>query len=148
MTYAEELRAKGQRIADALERVGGVRLELPPVLGAEKPDRYRNKVQFPVARAEDGVRAGYYRPSSHDVLDVADCLLQPEPSPRLRRAVMEWMERHHVPPPMRRRAGSGLIRHLYVRTNSRGQALCLCWWPMEAGLPCADTSWWQPCAGV
>ena len=44
MTYAEELRAKRQRVADALERVGGVHLELPPVLGAEEPERYRNKV--------------------------------------------------------------------------------------------------------
>ena len=34
LTYAEELRAKGQRIADALERVGGVRLDLPPLLAA------------------------------------------------------------------------------------------------------------------
>ena len=45
----EELAAKGQRVRDALERVGGVHLELPPVLGAESPLRYRNKVQFPVS---------------------------------------------------------------------------------------------------
>ena len=38
MTYAEELRAKRQRIADALERVGHITLDLPPVLGAEAPD--------------------------------------------------------------------------------------------------------------
>ena len=77
MTYAEELRAKGQRVADALERVGGVKLELPPVLGAEEPERYRNKVQFPVAQEKRGLAIGYYRPRSHDVLDAPDCLLQP-----------------------------------------------------------------------
>lgn len=37
MSYEEELAAKGQRVRDALERVGGVHLELPPVLGAESP---------------------------------------------------------------------------------------------------------------
>ena len=41
MSYEEELAAKGQRVRDALERVGGVHLELPPVLGAESPLRYR-----------------------------------------------------------------------------------------------------------
>ena len=102
LTYAEELRAKGQRIADALERVGGVRLDLPPVLGAEAPDRYRNKVQFPVAPGRRGPAVGYYRPRSHNVLDVADCLLQPEMVTTLRLAFLGWMEDFHVPP-MRRR---------------------------------------------
>ena len=47
MTYAEELRAKGQRVADALERVGGVHLELPPVLGpATAKGRHRPAGRF------------------------------------------------------------------------------------------------------
>ena len=62
MTYSEELRAKGQRITDALERVGHVNLDLPPVLGAEQTNRYRNKVQFPVSSGERGLSVGYYRP--------------------------------------------------------------------------------------
>ena len=123
MTYAEELRAKGQRIADALERVGGVRLDLPPLLGAESPDRYRNKVQFPVAPGRRGPAVGYYRPRSHDVLDVADCLLQPETVTALRLAFLGWMEDFHVPP-YEETSRSGLIRHLYVRTNRAGEALC------------------------
>ena len=123
LTYAEELRAKGQRIADALERVGGVRLDLPPLLGAESPDRYRNKVQFPVAPGRRGPAVGYYRPRSHDVLDVADCLLQPETVTALRLAFLGWMEDFHVPP-YEETSRSGLIRHLYVRTNRAGEALC------------------------
>ena len=78
MTYAEELRAKSQRIADALERVGHVKLDLPPVLGAEDPDRYRNKVQFPVSQGKHGLAVGYYRARTHEVLDAPDCPLQPE----------------------------------------------------------------------
>ena len=123
LTYAKELRAKGQRIADALERVGGVRLDLPPVLGAEAPDRYRNKVQFPVAPGRRGPAVGYYRPRSHDVLDVADCLLQPEMVTTLRLAFLGWMEDFHVLP-YEETTRSGLIRHLYVRTNQAGEALC------------------------
>ena len=58
MTYEEELRAKRQRVQDALTRVGGVSLELPQVLGAEDPLRYRNKVQFPVAQEKRGLAVG------------------------------------------------------------------------------------------
>ena len=133
MTYAEELRAKGQRVADALERVGGVKLDWPPVLGAERPERYRNKVQFPVAEEKRGLAIGYYRPRSHDVLDAPDCLLQPLTVTALRGAVKNWMEQYQVPA-YREEEGTGLIRHLYVRTNSRDQALC-CLVVNGTGLP-------------
>ena len=123
MTYREELRAKRQRVQDALTRVGGVSLELPPVLGAETPLRYRNKVQFPVAMTKRGLAIGYYRARSHDVLPVEDCLLQPEDVTALRRAFGGWMERFHVPAYDETRH-TGLIRHLYVRTNQAGEALC------------------------
>lgn len=122
MTYAEELRAKRQRIADALERVGHVTLDLPPVLGAEDPLRYRNKVQFPVSQGKRGLSVGYYRGRSHDVLDAPDCPLQPEAVTRLRAAFKDWMEEHHIPA-YDEGTGRGLIRHLYVRTNSRGESL-------------------------
>ena len=123
MTYEEELRAKRQRVQDALTRVGGVSLELPQVLGAEDPLRYRNKVQFPVAQEKRGLAVGYYRARSHDVLDVADCLLQPEAVTTLRRAFKGWMERYRIPA-YDEGNRQGLIRHLYVRTNQAGEALC------------------------
>ena len=123
MTYEEELRAKRQRVQDALTRVGGVSLELPQVLGAENPLRYRNKVQFPVAQEKRGLAVGYYRARSHDVLDVDDCLLQPETVTTLRRAFKGWMEWYRVPA-YDEGTCQGLIRHLYVRTNQAGEALC------------------------
>ncbi len=123
MTYAEELRAKRDRVRDALERLGGVRLELPPVLGAESPERYRNKVQLPVSEEKDGLAVGYYRARSHRVLDAADCLLQPEAATRLRGAFKRWMEQNGIPA-YDERTGTGLVRHLYIRTNSRRESLC------------------------
>ena len=123
MDYTEELWAKGRRVSDALERLGGVHLDMPPVLGAPDPRRYRNKVQFPVAQGKNGLAVGYYRPRSHDVLDAEDCLLQPAQVTALRRVFKDWMERYAVPA-YDEGTGKGLVRHLYVRTNSRGEALC------------------------
>lgn len=123
MTYEEELSAKWDRVNDALRRLGGLDLELPPVLGAEDPLRYRNKVQLPVAQGKRGLAIGYFRPRSHDVLDVEDCPLQPLAVTRLRGAFKGWMERWSVPA-YDEGTGQGLIRHLYVRTNQAGQALC------------------------
>ena len=57
------------------------------------------------------------------MLDVADCLLQPEMVTTLRLAFLGWMEDFHVLP-YEETTRSGLIRHLYVRTNQAGEALC------------------------
>ena len=122
MTYEEELQGKRQRIQDALSRLGGVNLQLPGVLGAENTARYRNKVQFPVAVEKKGLAVGYYRSRSHDVLDAPDCALQPVSVTALRQAFKEWMERYAVPA-YEEKQGTGLVRHLYVRTNSQGESL-------------------------
>ena len=120
MTYEEELEAKRVKVEDALRRLGGAELTLPPVLGAASPNRYRNKAQFPVAA---GPRIGFYRARSHQVIDVADCLLQSRAAGRLRAAVKEWMDRYAIPA-YDERARTGLVRHVYVRTNRVGKSLC------------------------
>ena len=120
MTYAEELNFKRQKVQDALQRIGGWDGEVSVIHGAAQPDRYRNKIQFPVA---DGPRVGFFRARSHDVIDCPDCLLQPLPATHLRSAFRTWMADCHVPA-YDEKAREGLIRHFYVRVNQKGQSLC------------------------
>ena len=80
MDYAEELQAKRARVEDALRRIGGASVRVEAVLGAGCPARYRNKAQFPAA---PGPKIGFYREHSHQVVDVADCLLQSAAPDRL-----------------------------------------------------------------
>ena len=119
MTYAEELDAKRRRVEDALRRIGGADIAVPVIHGAEDTGRYRNKVQFPVAEGA----IGYYQGRTHKVVDIDDCLLQPELDTACRAAVKGWMERFRVPA-YDERSGKGLVRHLFLRTNSRDEALC------------------------
>ena len=119
ISYEEELEAKRRRVEDALRRIGGAELPVSVIHGAENTLRYRNKVQFPVSEGA----VGYYRGRTHQVVDVADCLLQPELVSVCRAAVKGWMERFHIPA-YDERAGRGLVRHLFVRTNFAGEALC------------------------
>lgn len=119
MDYAEELEAKRQRVEDALARMGGVSLPVEVIHGAADILRYRNKVQFPVGEGA----IGYYRERTHKVIGIVDCLLQPEADTACRAAVQEWMERFRVPA-YDEETGKGLFRHLYLRTNQAGQALC------------------------
>ena len=120
MTYEEELAFKREKVQQALRRIGGWEGEVSVIHGARDPFRYRNKIQFPVA---EGPRVGFFRARSHDVIDAPDCLLQPLAATRLRGAFRDWMAAYEVPA-YDEKAHEGLIRHLYVRVNRRGESLC------------------------
>ena len=119
MDYEEELESKRLRVEDALHRIGGLSLPVPVIHGAQCPQRYRNKVQFPIS----GRAIGYYQGRTHQVVDIADCLLQPQLDSACRQAVAEWMSACRVPA-YDERSGAGLLRHLYLRTNQAGEVLC------------------------
>jgi 23S rRNA (uracil1939-C5)-methyltransferase len=120
MTYEEELTFKRLRVQEALRRIGGWEGEVTVIHGAKDPDRYRNKIQFPVAQ---GPKVGFFQARTHQVIDAPDCLLQPLPATRLRGAFRDWMEEYAVPA-YDEKAHQGLIRHFYVRVNRRGESLC------------------------
>ena len=120
MTYEEECAAKLGKVNDALRRIGGAEVAASVILGAKNTLRYRNKVQFPVG---SGPSIGFYRARSHDVVDVEDCLLQPEGAAAIRRAVKEYMRSNGVAP-YDETGGTGLLRHLYLRFNRAGECLC------------------------
>ena len=120
LTYKEELWAKRRRVQDALARIGGSGVLVEEILGAKNPEHYRNKCQYPVGPNGE---IGFFQARSHRVVPVERCLLQPEACDRTARAVGSWMKRYHVPA-YDESTGRGLIRHIYVRTNRRGQSLC------------------------
>ena len=126
MAYEEELRAKRLRIADALERVGGVRMDLPPVLGAAEPDRYRNKVQFPVGYDKDGnVTFGFYAGRSHRLVPCRDCLLQPKALNDIAAAVCAFLQAHRIPL-YNEETHRGLVRHIFLRQGWHSGQVLLC----------------------
>lgn len=119
MTYAEELEFKRQKVQDCLQRIGGCEIPVSVIYGSENTRRYRNKAQFPIS----GASIGFYAARTHAVTDVEDCLLQPESCARLRLALKEYMAAYRVPA-YDERTGTGLLRHLYVRTSRAGESLC------------------------
>lgn len=120
LTYAEELSAKRQRVQDALTRLGGSDILVEAMIGAKNPEHYRNKCQYPVG---PGGEIGFFQARTHQVVPIERCLLQPETCDRTAGAVRGWMRRYQVPA-YDERTGKGLVRHVYVRTNHRGESLC------------------------
>ena len=120
LSYTEELWAKRQRVQDALTRLGGTDLKVEEILGAKDPMHYRNKSQSPVGA--DGA-IGFFQARSHKVVPIDRCLIQSEISDKTAKAVGAWMKRYKIAP-YDEQTGKGLVRHVYVRVNKKGESLC------------------------
>lgn len=123
--YGSQLEAKRRLVRDALERIGRLGgVEVAATLPSPSPWRYRNKVSLPLARSGDGgLRAGFYRRGTHEVIPFAGCAVE---HPLIDRVVRGFLEvaRERRLEGYDEREGRGLLRHLVVRVAPRaGRAL-------------------------
>ena len=70
--------AKRRQLLQALERIGGFSLpNVAPILSTNSPLGYRNKAAYPLGISAAGkVQAGYYRKSSHQLVNLNQCPVQ------------------------------------------------------------------------
>ncbi len=117
-----QLPYKQKVVKDALERIGGFsKFELKPIIGMDSPKRYRNKGQYPVAQVlatKEGreIQVGFYKKGSHEVIDVADCLLQSEAHASINRVIRTFLLENKISL-YDEKSHKGLIRHIMIRNN-------------------------------
>ena len=103
-----------------MTRIGGLDLTVEEILGAKNPEHYRNKSQYPVGA--DG-SIGFFQARTHKVVPIRRCLIQTEAADRTAQAVGEWMRRYKISA-YDETTGKGLVRHVCVRVNRKGESLC------------------------
>ena len=125
LSYEGQLRYKQNRIAQALERIGGLSVVVPPVLGMAEADRayYRNKAQFPVRAGENGLAAGFFAPRSHRLIPVGECQIQSRASHRLMPVILNFFREKGIAA-YDEAQHTGLVRHVLIREGyATGQVL-------------------------
>jgi len=133
LTYEAQLKAKQDIVRQAMVRVGKLDLKdvvLEPTLGADPNFRYRNKSQFPVQKGlkikETGKRrlkVGYYERNSHEIVDINECLVQPEELDLLMISAKRALEDAGIPV-YDEQTEKGLLRHILIRqAQTTGQIL-------------------------
>lgn len=122
MDYEATLEAKRRQVADCFLRIGHMEVEVPPVIGMAQPLRYRNKTALPLGGTAQEPRLGFFAPRSHALIPIDGCPNAMAPSDEIGRALLRWMQAHRVPP-YREAEHQGLVRHLVIRVNRRGQAM-------------------------
>ena len=122
MTYETSLQMKQERVRDALRRLGGIDIPVPPVIGMEEPWHYRNKTTMPVGGEKGRLQMGFFAPRSHRIVDIDACLIAREESNQAALILRRWMEKFQVPP-YDEVTRKGLIRHVMSRVSRAGRIM-------------------------
>ncbi len=142
LPYAEQIAFKHQQVVDQLTRLsGGIAIpEVNPILGSERTEFYRNKLEFTFASrrwvTRDEVEAGaslssrgglgFHIPGMFDkVINIEKCYLQDEPSNAIRNAVRDFTIGREGFEYYDLRTHEGLMRNLIVRTSSTGEVMVI-----------------------
>jgi 23S rRNA (uracil1939-C5)-methyltransferase len=124
LRYEAQLLHKAALVRDCVERIAKLKdVPILPTRPSPKAWAYRNKVMVPFGDPGDGrLIAGFYAAGSHQIVDFPACPVQPDLSAAIvlkAKALAEELGWRAYDG----RSGRGLLRHLFVRTNSAGKAL-------------------------
>ena len=136
LPYPMQLAFKQQQVVDQLSRIGHLQLhEISPILGSEKTDHYRNKLEYTFSNRRwlvagedwttlsdtDRLGLGFHVSGFFDkVLDIKECHLQREPSNAIRLFIKQYAIDHGLSF-YDLRENRGFLRTMMVRTTSTGE---------------------------
>ncbi len=124
MTYALSLEMKRTQVQDAFQRIGGIAIDVPPVLGMDDPWHYRNKTTLPVGGTSAAPQIGFFAPRSHRIIDIDTCLIAKSESDTVGRVVRLWMQKFSIAP-YQEESRVGIVRHVMSRVSKAGEVMAV-----------------------
>ncbi len=145
MQYEKQLEYKQNKIRNNLIRIGGFSpqtadMVLEPIVGMPKDTeegvfRYRNKAQYPVGKDKEGrLITGFYAGRTHSIIANTDCYLGAEENQEILETVLKYMVNNGVSA-YDEKDGTGLIRHILIRTGFTSGEIMVCLVINGRGLP-------------
>ncbi|MBO4549262.1 MAG: 23S rRNA (uracil(1939)-C(5))-methyltransferase RlmD, partial [Bacteroidaceae bacterium] len=140
LPYEDQLRYKQKQVMDNLERIGKIPLpKCDPILGSEKTQCYRNKLEFGFADkiwlTEEEIRSGkkfeqpgavgFHTSGAFDkILPIRECRLMEDINNRLRNGAQEYAYEHGLTF-FNAREHRGLLRNMMIRLSNTGELMVL-----------------------
>lgn len=116
--YNYQLKLKKEIVEDTLHSIGGFDFKVNEPIASPMIKEYRCKVQYPIGQTKVSKRilAGYYKPKSHEIVNIKHCPIQPEICDQIINFIREkafelgitgYRENKHV----------GDLRHVVIRSS-------------------------------
>jgi 23S rRNA (uracil1939-C5)-methyltransferase len=124
MSYAGQVSWKRLQVEEALRRIGGLEVEVAPVLRMSAPIHYRSRAQLPLGGSPGQVTMGFFRRGTHEIVDMQECMVQHPLMVKLAQAVRRTIADLRLPPydEVRHR---GIFRHAVIKASFSDETLML-----------------------
>ena len=86
------------------------------IVGMDVPERYRNKMVFPVGNVYGKNVCGFYAMRSHDIIPLDDCSLGDEFNREINDAVIDYMNENNVSA-YDEKSHKGIVRRVFTRKS-------------------------------
>ena len=125
LNYLQQLIYKQEKVKNLLHKFAHIDIDVNPTVGMENPYHFRNKIQVPVRLNNQGeIITGFFRPNSHDIIDIDDCLIENSQARVLLTNVKKSMKKFNILP-YDEQSHSGTVRHLIIRTSLHFEEIML-----------------------
>ena len=123
MQYEAGLKLKLDAFNETLKRIGKIDYNASEIFGMDNPYAYRNKIQMPAGINEKGKLVfGYYAKSTHQVIEIDDCLIQSENVTKVINFIKNVCNELKISC-YNESNKTGAIRHILVRENKIGEMM-------------------------
>ena len=118
--YDYQLELKRQIVKDTMHTIGGIDIDIPMTIQSPQTKNYRHKIQYPVSQTKNSKRiiAGYYKPSSHEIVNIKYCPIQPEICDNIIEYIRNNAPKFNISG-YNEKTHSGDLRHVVIRHSDK-----------------------------
>lgn len=123
--YDYQLELKRQMVEDAIRKIGGLDTSINFPIASPDIKCFRHKIQCPVSQTKVSkkILAGYYKPQSHEIVNIKYCPIQPEICDKIINFIRENAPKFDISG-FNEKKHTGDLRHIVIRSSaSNGDCL-------------------------
>lgn len=117
--YDYQLKLKKQIVEDAMRTIGHIDTSVNNPIASPNIKNYRHKIQYPVSQTKNSGRiiAGYFKPQSHEIVNIKYCPIQPEICDEIIEYIRENAPKFNITG-FNEKKHIGDLRHVVIRSSA------------------------------
>lgn len=127
INYDYQLEIKRNIVQETIHSIGNIDITIPKTISSPQTKYYRHKIQYPVSQTKNSKRilAGYYKQSSHELINIKYCPIQPEICDNIIDYIRLECQKLNISG-YNEKTRKGLLRHIVIRCSEFSKKCLVC----------------------